>query len=324
MEFDIYTAFPRGYCAGVERAVGMLMDILSAYPPPIYVNHEIIHNSFVVHMFERRGVIFESNLEHIPEGSLVVISAHGTGPSYFQALRSRNMRWIDTTCPLVEKVHREARQFIKEGYHILYIGKKGHQEALGVMDEAAGRFTLIEGVEDLEKITLYSLHTPPNLPLSGEESRNNKIALLTQTTLSVHDTEVIIKRAQELFPHIVLPKTGDICYATTNRQNAVKSLAEMCEVVLVVGSKNSSNSNKLRSVAESMGKGAYLIDDASEIKSEWFQSVSSVGVTAGASGPEELVSGVVARLGELGGSFVQELRVSEEKTEFPYVLRVES
>lgn len=314
MSFNIYTAFPRGYCAWVHRAVGMLMEIVASYPPPIYVNHEIIHNQFVVKMFERKWVIFESDLEKIPPWSLVVVSAHWTGPSYFEKLRARWMQWIDATCPLVEKVHREAREFIAKGCHILYIGKKWHQEALGVIDEGEKHFTLIENEEDITSLTQH--------PLINGEVR--QYAILTQTTLSVDDTEKLIHSIQSAFPDVMLPKTGDICYATTNRQRAVKVLAERVDVVIVVGSKNSSNSSKLRSVAESMWKKAYLIDSADEIEHLWFNNCTSVGVTAGASWPEELVEWVVERLSVLGGVFSEELRVVEEKVEFPYTLKIQS
>lgn len=277
------------------------------FPPPIFVNHEIIHNRFVVEMFRKKWIIFEQDLGKIPEGSLVVISAHGSGPNYIRQLIDRRMRWIDATCPLVEKVHREAKKFIQEGYHILYIGKRGHQEALGVIDEGEKHFTLIEKKEDL--------HNYAWAP---------RLALLTQTTLSVDDTEDIIAAAKLLFPHLVLPKTSDICYATTNRQNAVKALAEYCDSILVVGSKNSSNSNKLKSLAASLGKRASLIDDASEIDREWLVGVSSIWVTSWASGPEELVVGVIERLTELWGGFEKEIRIIEEKMEFPYTITVQN
>lgn len=303
---SIYTAFPRGYCAWVDRAVGMLMEIIEKFPSPIFVNHQIIHNRFVVAMFERKWVIFESNLENIPDGSLLVISAHGTWPSYFQALKQKNIRWIDATCPLVDKVHKEAKKYIKEGYHILYIGKKWHQEAVGVIDEGEKYFTLIEKREDLKKVIV-------SWPL----------ALLTQTTLSVDETEEIIQEAKRMFPQIVLPNSSDICYATTNRQNAVKELAQYCDTVIVVGSKNSSNSNKLKQVALELWKRAHLIDDAREIESDWIYTSDSIWVTAGASGPEELVKWVIEVIESMGWTFVREIRVTDEKMEFPYVIKVQ-
>lgn len=264
-------------------------------------------------MFERKWVIFEEDIKKIPDGSLVVISAHGTGPSYFAALRAKNISWIDATCPLVEKVHKEARDLIKEWYHILYIGKKWHQEALWVIDEGEKHFTLIEKIDDL--VAFWNQK-------QWNYSWQKKLALLTQTTLSVDDTARIIKRAQELFPDIVLPKARDICYATTNRQNAVKALSEQVEVVLVVGSKASSNSNKLKHVAEWCGKKAYLIDSADEIEGEWLLWIKSVWVTAWASGPEILVEGVVHALEQCWGKFERELRIVEEKMVFPYTLTV--
>ncbi len=307
--FSIFTAFPRGYCAWVHRAIGMLMEIVRDYPPPIYVNHEIIHNTFVVHMFERKWVIFETDITKIPFWSLVVISAHGTGPTYFRELRNRHIRWIDATCPLVEKVHREARDYIEKGYHILYIGKEWHQEAIGVMDEWEKYFTLIENEEDIKRIPLW---------------KTEQLALLTQTTLSIDDTTLLIEKIKAKFPHIILPKASDICYATTNRQKAVKSLAEEVDLVLVVWSKNSSNSSKLRHVAEEMGKKAYLIDNYEDIDISWFQDVQSVWVTSGASWPEELVEGVISYLQSIGWQFEKELRIIEEKIEFPYTLKIQS
>lgn len=314
MPFSIFTAYPRGYCAGVHRAVGMLMEIVATYPAPIYVNHEIIHNTFVVKMFERKWVVFEPDLEKIPEWSLVVISAHGTGPTYFSQLRSRKMRWIDATCPLVEKVHREARDFISKWYHILYIGKAGHQEAVGVMNEWEKHFTLIEKEEDILQIDNWQLIV----------NSWKKLALLTQTTLSVDDTANLIEKIQIKFPDIILPKAWDICYATTNRQKAVKALAEKVDIVLVVWSKNSSNSSKLRHVAEEIWKKAYLIDTSEDIDISWFRWIASVWVTAWASGPEELVEWVLSFLGWIGGVFREELRVIEEKMEFPYILKIQS
>ena len=308
--FSIYMAYPRGYCAWVHRAVDMLMQVIMNYPDEtIYVNHEIIHNNFVIRMFEKRWVVFESDISKIPEGSLLVISAHGSGPTYFTGLRERKIRWIDATCPLVDKVHREARELIQNGYHILYIGKKWHQEAIGVIDEGERHFSLIEKEEDIEMIS-----KDPSL----------RYALLTQTTLSVEDTERLIEKVQIWFPDIILPKTGDICYATTNRQKAIKVLAEKCELILVIGSPSSSNSNKLRHTWESLGKKTYLIDDASEIDPDWLLWVVSVWVTAWASGPEELVEGVLQYLESLWGTFIQEIRVIEENIEFPYTLKIQS
>ncbi len=308
----------------------MLMQVISTYPiETIYVNHEIIHNTFVIKMFERRGVVFESDIASIPDGALVVISAHGTGPSYFTSLRQRHIRWIDAACPLVEKVHREARELIAKGYHILYIGKRWHQEALGIIDEGESHFTLIEKIEDVEKLVnlrhseVWRIYSWKILdPSQAQDDKTQKLALLTQTTLSVDDTDILIREIQARYPDIVLPKAWDICYATTNRQKAVKALAEKCDLIFVVGSSSSSNSNKLRDVAENLWKKAYLIEDASEIDATWLTGISTVWVTAWASGPEELVEWVVDYLVSLGGDFVSELRVVEEKVEFPYTLKI--
>lgn len=235
------------------------------------------------------------------------------------------MRWIDATCPLVEKVHREARDFISKWYHILYIGKDGHQEAVGVIDEWEKHFTLIEKKEDIEKITDPRLQILDSSVLDlSSDIYHSPLALLTQTTLSVDDTQVLIDTIVERFPDIVLPKAWDICYATTNRQKAVKALAEKVDIVLVVWSKNSSNSSKLRHVAEEMWKRAYLIDTSEDIDISWFSWISTVWVTAWASGPEELVEWVVKYLEWVGGVFSEELRVVEEMVEFPYILKIQS
>lgn len=220
------------------------MEVVASYPPPIYVNHEIIHNKFIVKMFERKWVIFEEDISKIPEQSRVVISAHGTWPTYYKSLRERKIQWIDATCPLVEKVHREARIFIEKGYHILYIGKRGHQEANGVLDENPEKFTIIENEHDFQNF----------LEKKYKELASSKIALLTQTTLSIEETEWLIRRVQWAIPAVELPKSGDICYATTNRQNALRELAKTVDLVLIVGSKNSSNSSKLQRLAESLEK----------------------------------------------------------------------
>ena len=307
MPFSIYTAFPRGYCAGVHRAINMLQEIVNTYPVPIYVNHEIIHNQFVVRMFERKGIIFGKNINEIPEWSLMVVSAHGTGPNYYKELRAKKIQWIDATCPLVEKVHREARDAIARWYHILYIWKAGHQEAIGILDEWEEHFTLIENESDITKITSEKQYT-----------------ILTQTTLSVDDTDTLIKKIIEKYPSTLLPKISDICYATTNRQKAIKSLAKQTDLILVVWSKNSSNSSKLQLIAEEMGNKSYLIDGPEDINPLWLDDVSSVGITAWASGPEELIVQVIEYLTSLGGTFEKELRIIEEKVTFPYSLNIQS
>lgn len=305
--FQIYTAFPRWFCAGVDRAISLLKEVIDVYGTPVYVNHEIIHNKFIVDFFVQKWVVFEEDVTKIPEWSLVVVSAHGVGPSYFQSLRERNLRYIDATCPLVTKVHLEALQFIKKGYKIIYIGKKDHQEAEWVHDEDKQNIRIVSSKQDID-----------NLGFSQE----NSLALLTQTTLSVDDTRELIEYIQQKFPQIVLPASSDICYATTNRQNAVKKLAEMVDVVYVIGSKNSSNSSKLKLTAEKLGKKAFLIDDIDEIDLKDLENASRVWVASGASGPEELVQKVVTYLLENGWVFQEELRVVEENMQFPYNLTI--
>lgn len=307
--FQIYTAFPRWFCAGVDRAISLLKEVIDVYGTPVYVNHEIIHNKFIVDFFVQKWVIFEEDVTKIPAWSLVVVSAHGVWPSYFQSLRERNLRYIDATCPLVTKVHLEALQFIKKGYKIIYIGKKDHQEAEWVHDEDKQNITIVSSKQDVDNLAF---------------SQENFLALLTQTTLSIDDTRELIEYIQQKFPQIVLPASSDICYATTNRQNAVKKLAEMVDVVYVIGSKNSSNSSKLKLTAEKLGKKAFLIDDTDEIDLKDLENVNRVWVASGASGPEELVQKVVTYFSENGWVFQEELRVVEENMQFPYNLTIKN
>lgn len=306
--FSVYTAFPRGFCAGVNRAVHLLDDVIKIYGAPVYLNHEIIHNKFIVDSFAKKWVIYEENIENIPSWSLVVVSAHWVWPSYYASLKQRWLRYIDATCPLVMKVHLEAFQFIKKGYKIIYIGKKDHQEALWILDEDRANIVIISNKNDVD-----ALHYEEGISL----------VLLSQTTLSVDDTKELVDYIQKKYPQIVLPLASDICYATTNRQNAVKKLSEMVDVVFIIGSKNSSNSNKLKLVAESLWKKAYLIDDASEIDIYWLEWADSVWVASWASGPEELVQEVLSFLVLNGWVFKEELRVAQENTTFPYEIKIQ-
>ncbi len=308
--FSIYTVFPRGFCAWVFRAVHMLDEIVKLYGAPVYVNHEIIHNKFIISYFEKKWVIFGQEIESIPENSLIVVSAHGVGPSFFTRLQERKLRYVDATCPLVEKVHKEAANFVKNGYKIVYIWQKNHQEAMGVKDFSPENITVISSKEEADS-TLITL--------TGE-----KLALLTQTTLSVDDTQELIEYVKSLFPLIELPRAGDICYATTNRQNAVKKLAEKVDTIFIVGSKNSSNSNKLKYLAEKLWKKAFLIDTYTDIDASSLSWVSSVGVSSWASWPEELVQWVVQYLTTRWWTFVEEIRVVEEKITFPYSLEIKN
>lgn len=277
---QILLAAPRGFCAGVAYAIEVVDLALKAHGAPLYVRHAIVHNEHVVRSFERRGVVFVESVEEIPEGSTVVFSAHGVSPAVREAARERNLRVIDATCPLVTKVHREAARFARQGYHMLYIGHRGHVEAEGTMGEAPDQMTLVDGITEAERVQ------PPDGPL----------AVVTQTTLSVDEVERIMEVLRRRFPHIETPKKEDICYATTNRQAAVKQLAERADLVLVVGSRTSSNSNRLREVAESCGIPAHLLMEPSEIQPSWRTDYRVVGVTSGASTPEELVENIVGSL----------------------------
>jgi 4-hydroxy-3-methylbut-2-enyl diphosphate reductase len=275
--------------------------VLQLLPPPIYVRKEIVHNRFVVEHFKQRGVIFVNELDEVPDGATVIFSAHGVSPAVREMARKKNLRVIDATCPLVTKVHLEAIRFAQEGYSIILIGHEGHEEVEGTMGEAPHCTYLVQSVEDVERLQVPD---------------PEKVAYLTQTTLSVDDTAEIVAALKRKFPKIVGPRTDDICYATQNRQNAVKALAKQVDVILVIGSQNSSNSQRLKEVAISNGCPAYLIDGAEHIQTEWLIDAESVGVTSGASAPEILVKQVIQRLQELGATEVVELRLTEERVQF--------
>ncbi len=273
----IILAAPRGFCAGVSYAIEVVDLALKIHGPPIYVRHAIVHNEHVVRSFQQRGVVFVEQIAEIPERSVVVFSAHGVSPDVRKQAEQRSLHVIDATCPLVTKVHREAVRYASQNYHILYIGHRGHVEAAGTMGEAPLQMTLVDNVREAESVS-----PPPG-----------RLAVLTQTTLSVDEVEKIMSVLQRRFPHLETPKKEDICYATTNRQLAVKRLAEQCDLILVVGSKTSSNSNRLREVAEAAGKPAFLLLEPAEIRAEWLSDYPVVGVTSGASTPEELVQNIV-------------------------------
>jgi 4-hydroxy-3-methylbut-2-enyl diphosphate reductase len=297
----VVLAAPRGFCAGVVRAIEIVNTVLQLLPPPIYVRKEIVHNRFVVEHFKQRGVIFVNELDEVPDGATVIFSAHGVSPAVREMARKKNLRVIDATCPLVTKVHLEAIKFAQEGYSIILIGHEGHEEVEGTMGEAPHCTYLVQSVEDVERLQVPD---------------PEKVAYLTQTTLSVDDTAEIVAALKRKFPKIVGPRTDDICYATHNRQNAVKALAKQVDVILVIGSQNSSNSQRLKEVAISNGCPAYLIDGAEHIQTEWLIDAESVGVTSGASAPEILVKQVIQRLQELGATEVVELRLTEERVQF--------
>ncbi|HXF58124.1 MAG TPA: 4-hydroxy-3-methylbut-2-enyl diphosphate reductase [Actinomycetota bacterium] len=297
----VLLAGPRSFCAGVERAIEIVERALDRYGPPVYVRKQIVHNVHVVRDLERRGAVFVDELDEVPEGSLVVFSAHGVSPQVRQQAVERNLNVIDATCPLVTKVHAEARRFARHGFRIVLIGHAGHEEVEGTTGEAPQAITLIGGVEEAER-----------LPFGEDE----KVAYLTQTTLAVDEVEEVVEVLRRRFPQLRGPGSDDICYATSNRQDAVKALARECDLLLVIGSDNSSNSRRLVEVSEREGCRARLLDDETEVDPEWLVGVRTVGITAGASAPEVLVRRVVEALGSLGPVKVEERRVTEESMQF--------
>ncbi len=305
----ILLAAPRGYCAGVDRAVQSVERALEIHGAPVYVRKEIVHNKLVVEQLRERGAIFVDELDDsIPEGAVTVFSAHGVAPSVHDEAATRKLEIIDATCPLVTKVHREAVKFAEEGYTIILIGHDGHEEVEGTMGEAPDSIVLVETVADVDALQVDD---------------PEKLAFISQTTLSVDETSIIIDRLRQRFPSIISPRTDDICYATTNRQLAVKQLAPLCELVLVIGSSNSSNSNRLVEVAREYGSRSHLIDNESQVLDQWLEGVKTLGITSGASAPEELVQRLVDSFRERGTTEVEEFMVVEEDVRFmlPKVIR---
>ena len=298
----VLLAKPRGYCAGVDRAVETVERALERFGPPVYVRKQIVHNTHVVRTLEERGAIFVEETEEVPEGAVVVFSAHGVAPSVHEAARQRGLRVIDATCPLVTKVHNEARRFAAQGYDILLIGHEGHEEVVGTTGEAPESIRLVDGPEDATAIEV------------GDPAR---VAWLSQTTLSVDETNLTVAALRERFPQLIDPPSDDICYATQNRQAAVKQIAGESDVVIVVGSANSSNSVRLVEVARDCGApAAYLVDDAAAIEEAWLESATTVGVTSGASVPDDLVAQVLGRLAQAGFATVEEVEAVQEKMAF--------
>ena len=297
----VLLAAPRGYCAGVDRAVDIVERALRIHGAPVYVRKQIVHNIHVVRDLERKGAVFVEEESEVPEGATVVLSAHGVAPEVYQNSAARRLRVIDATCPLVTKVHLEARRFAGDGSTILLIGHQGHEEVIGTSGEAPDHIRLVGDVEEARAVDVPD---PEN------------VSYLSQTTLSVDETNEIIAVLQQRFPHIKGPPRDDICYATQNRQDAVKDVARRADVVLVIGSDNSSNSNRLVEVSRALGTPAYLIDDETEIDPSWFDGARTVGVTSGASAPEWLVDRVVGWLRERGATDVEEVRVVEEHMAF--------
>jgi 4-hydroxy-3-methylbut-2-en-1-yl diphosphate reductase len=299
---EVLLANPRGFCAGVDRAIEIVERALALQGAPIYVRHEVVHNKFVVADLRNKGAIFVEDLDEVPEGATVIFSAHGVSQEVRREADGRRLKVFDATCPLVTKVHVEVAKMREQGREIVMIGHRGHPEVEGTMGQSAGGMYLVEKPEDVASL---------------EVKNENNLAFVTQTTLSVDDAQQTINALRKRFPAIVGPKKDDICYATQNRQDAIKLLASRCDVVIVVGSPNSSNSNRLREVAENQGVPAFMVDNATELLPEWVAGQDVIGVTAGASAPEVLVQQVVERLMALGAVRVSPLEGIEERVTFP-------
>jgi 4-hydroxy-3-methylbut-2-enyl diphosphate reductase len=299
---QVLLANPRGFCAGVDRAIEIVERALVVHGAPIYVRHEVVHNKFVVSDLKAKGAIFVEDLTEVPSGSTVIFSAHGVSQAVRQEAEARGLAVFDATCPLVTKVHVEVAKMREQGREIVMIGHKGHPEVEGTMGQSRGGMYLVETPDDVARLKIAD---------------ENNLAFVTQTTLSVDDARLTIEALKQRFPGIVGPKKDDICYATQNRQDAVKALARQCDVVIVVGSPNSSNSNRLREVAQNQGISAYMVDNASELKPEWLAGKGRVGVTAGASAPEVLVQQVIEKLKSLGALGVEDMQGTPEKVVFP-------
>lgn len=297
----LFLAQPRGFCAGVERAIEIVEIALKIYPPPVYVFHEIVHNSYVVKDLGSRGAIFVNSVAETPDGSVLIFSAHGVSPEIREQTKTKKLKVIDATCPLVTKVHMEAILFAKQGCTILLVGHEGHDEVIGTMGEAPEKIILVDSPQDVEKLQVED---------------PEKVAVITQTTLSLDDTRDTIEAIKRKFPKVIFPPKEDICYATTNRQTAVKELTSKVDLILVIGSENSSNSKRLAEVSQDKGVKAYLIDDMTKIKKEWFVGVRNIGITAGASAPEHLVQEVIDYFRELGVKNIGEIKTVSENVKF--------
>lgn len=297
----IILAKPRGFCAGVERAIQCVERSLALFGKPVYVLNQIVHNTHVVNSLQKKGAVFVRNIEDVPENSILLFSAHGVGPEQWEKARERHLKVIDATCPLVERVHRSAKKYSEQGYTIILIGDAGHDETIGTMGWAKGKVFLVQNIHDAQTI---------------EIPETDRIAYITQTTLSIEDCKKIVDILHKRFPYLQSPSRGNICYATTNRQKAVLSLAEKADIVIVVGDSESANSRRLADIARSVGKTAYLVLDATEIKTKWFQDVKTVLITSGASVPEEHVQGVLKFLSSIEPCTVEEICVASENVHF--------
>jgi len=298
---NLYLANPRGFCAGVDRAIEIVNRALEKFGAPIYVRHEVVHNRTVVEDLRRKGAVFVDETEEVPEGAIVIFSAHGVAKKVKRDAENRNLQIFDATCPLVSKVHNEAQRYSRKGYEIVLIGHRGHPEVVGTTGQVPGKVHLVSTLEDVALL---------------EPKDSDKLAYVTQTTLSVDDTRHIIDALRNRFPEIVGPDVKDICYATQNRQSAVRMMVDQADVILVVGAHYSSNSNRLREIGEEAGVSSYLIPDADALEPDWLKGAKIVGVTAGASAPEELVLGLVERLSELYDVSVKDFEAIEENVQF--------
>ncbi len=300
-DLKVILAQPRGFCAGVERAIEIVERALEIYGPPVYVRHEIVHNKYVVDSLRAKGAVFVQEVDEVPDGAVTVFSAHGVSQKVEETASGRNLPVLDATCPLVSKVHKEGQRYAAKGYEIILIGHAGHPEVEGTLGRIPGGCHLVATSKDVEKLNVKN---------------PDKLAYVTQTTLSVDDTREVINALEKRFPNIVGPDVKDICYATQNRQVAVRELARKVDVLLVVGARNSSNSARLRDLGEEMGTPSYLIDDASMLQKEWLDAAKTVGVTAGASAPEILVQQLIDQLGTIGKITVETLPGVEENIQF--------
>lgn len=301
----IYLASPRGFCAGVYHAVEIVEKALQVFGPPVYILKEIVHNKHVVDRLAKQGAYSVNSMDEVPENSFLIFSAHGVPPQFHEKAKTRGLKVIDATCPLVTKVHMEARVFSKKGYEILYIGHAGHDEVIGVMAVLPSGIHLVQDIADAEKFNFPENRVP------------EKLIYLTQTTLSVNETQKIIDVLKKRFPQLSAPPKEDICYATTNRQSAIEALAETSDLVLVIGSQNSSNSQRLKDLAIEKGKPSYLIDSAHDIQDAWFSGIKSVGISAGASAPEDLVQELIETIQKKYGiSSVEEVKTIDEDVHF--------
>ena len=297
----IILAQPRGFCAGVERAIEIVEKALEIYGPPVYVRHEIVHNKRVVNNLSSKGAVFVQELDQIPEGAVTVFSAHGVAQRVEDTAKFRNLPVLDATCPLVAKVHKEGQRYSKDGFEVILIGHEGHPEVEGTMGRISGPVYLVSNTEDVKKL---------------EVKNPNKLSYVSQTTLSVDDTRDVIKALQDRFPNIIGPDVKDICYATQNRQSAVRDLVKSVDLVLVVGARNSSNSNRLKDIGSESGVNTYLIETADDMSTEWFTNVESVGITSGASTPDELVKEVIDKISSFREIVIEKQSGKEENVVF--------